>query len=323
MKATRRTMLALLGLGAIPGLARAQSWPSQPVRVVVPFAPGGPTDVQARIVLQAVAPRLGQPVVIDNRAGAGGNLGAALVARATPDGHTLLAGTVGTNAINQSLYAQMEIDPQRDLAPVAFLGTAPNLLLVHKDFPARDLAGLIAAAKARPGQLTYASPGNGTSNHLAMELFKTRAGVNITNVSYRGAGPALQDVIAGHVPVMFNGLDNALPAVRSGQVRALAISSLRRAPLLPEVPAIAETIPGFETASWTVLFAPAATPEAVVARLNREVAAAIAAEPVAGRFRELGLQAPALSPAELRAFVAAEVAKWAEAVRASGARVES
>jgi tripartite-type tricarboxylate transporter receptor subunit TctC len=322
MSLSRRSVLAVPAVLPFARPARGQGWPSQPVRVVVPFAPGGPTDVQARIVMTGLAPRLGQPVVIDNRAGAGGNLGAAMVARAAPDGHTVLAGTVGTNAINQSLYERLEFDP-KDLTPAAFLGTAPNVLLVHKDFPARDLAGLIAAARARPGEITYASPGNGTSNHLAMELFKARAGVNITNVTYRGAGPALQDVIAGHVPVMFNGLDNALPAVRAGSVRALAVSSRARAPLLPEVPAIAETIPAFETASWTMLFAPAGTPAAIVERLNREVAAVIGSEPVAGRFRELGLEAPAMTPAELSRFVAAEVAKWAEAVRASGARVES
>jgi tripartite-type tricarboxylate transporter receptor subunit TctC len=317
---------AALGLAAaaLPWFgASAQAWPTQPLRVVVPFAPGGPTDVQARMVMQGLASRLGQPVVIDNRAGAGGNIGAAYVARATADGHTLLAGTVGTNAINQSLFTRMEFDPAKDLAPAAFLGTAPNVLIVNRDFPAADVAALIAAAKARPGQISYASPGNGTSNHLAMELFKSRAGIDLTNVTYRGAGPALQDVVAGHVPVMFNGLDNALPAVRAGQVRALAVSSSTRAPLLPDVPAIAETLAGFETASWTMLFAPAGTPATVIARLNQEVAAVIAAEPVAGRFRELGLAAPAMSPAELRAFVAAEAAKWADAVRASGARVES
>jgi tripartite-type tricarboxylate transporter receptor subunit TctC len=323
MTTRRSLLLAAPALIAAAHAGAQAAWPSQPLRVVVPFAPGGPTDVQSRLVMQGLAARIGQPAVIDNRPGAGGNVGATAVARAAPDGYTWLAGTVGTNAINQALYASLPFDPARDFVPAAFIGTAPNLLIVHRDVPARTLAELIAAARAAPGRLTHASPGNGTSNHLAMELFKTRAGVDITNVTYRGAGPALQDVIAGTVPMMFNGLDNALPAVRGGQVRALAVASAARVRLLPDVPTVAETVPGFETASWTMLFAPAATPRAIVERMNREVAAVIAAEPVASRYADLGLDAPALDPAGLAAFVAAEVTKWGEAVRASGARVES
>lgn len=325
MSKNRREILAAIALACMAAHdpALGQDWPSRPIAIVVPFAPGGPTDVQARLIAEALSQRLGQQVLVDNRPGAGGNVGTALVARAAPDGYTLLAGTVGTHAVNEFLYPSLGFDPQKDFTPIGIIGSGPNVLVVNPRFEARTAVDLVALAKASPGKLNYASPGSGTSNHLAMELFKSRAGIDIQGVSYRGAGPALADVVAGHVPMMFNGLDNALPTIRGGQVRALAISARERSAALPDVPTLIELgYQDFETASWTCLFAPAAAPAALAERLNALVGELTASEKVAERHRELGITAPARSIADLRAFIAKERERWGEAVRISGAKVE-
>jgi tripartite-type tricarboxylate transporter receptor subunit TctC len=324
---SRRTLAsgsAAFGLALLGGRARAQAaWPNKPIQVVVPFAAGGPTDVQMRLVAEGLSERLGQQLVIENRAGAGGNVGAAAVARAAADGYTLLAGTVGTHAINEFLYKTPGFRPQEDFAPVAMIGSGPNVLVVAKDFPARTVAELVVKAKAEAGKLNYASPGAGTSNHLAMELFKSRAGIDVTAVNFRGAGPALNDVMAGHVPMMFNGIDNALPMIEAGSVRALAISSRARSTRLPDVPTLIESgFAEFETASWTALFAPAGTPGAIIDRLNALVREVTGVGKVADRYAALGLVAPQLAPADLRNFVVVERKRWEEAVKAAGVQAQ-
>jgi tripartite-type tricarboxylate transporter receptor subunit TctC len=318
------TIRAIAAAGALLAAtaAFAQSWPTKPVRVVVPFAPGGTTDLLARVVAQELASVLGQTFVVDNRPGAGGNIGAAEVAKAVPDGYTFLMGTPGTQSINQFLYAKMPYDPDRDLAPVSYVARVPNVLLVHPSLGIKSVAELVAYAKAKPKGLNSASPGNGTTGHLSLELFKSMTGTDITHVPYKGSGPALQDLIGGQVQMTIDNLPSAMPHIQAGKLVALGVTSTARAASLPNVPTVAQTVPGYAAESWFVLVAPAKTPAAIVDRVSSETDALLKKPSVAEKLRSLGAEPVGGTPAQLGAHIAAETKKWREVVKASGAKVD-
>ncbi|HEX4885217.1 MAG TPA: tripartite tricarboxylate transporter substrate binding protein [Casimicrobiaceae bacterium] len=307
---------------AAPAAAQA-TWPSKPIRVVVPFPPGGTTDILARAAAQKMTEAWGQQVVVDNRPGAGGNIGAELVAKAPADGYTMLMGTVGTHAINASLYAKMPYDHVKDFVPVVLVAGVPNVLVVHPSVPAASVQELIAYGKANPGKLNFASSGSGTSIHLAGELFKVSTGVQMQHVPYKGSAPALADLLGGQVQLMFDNLPSALPHIRAGKLRALAVTSATRAPALPDVPTVAEAgVPGFEASSWFGLLAPAGTPPDVVAKVNGELARWIATADAKEKLLAQGANAAGGTPEDFAKHIAAETAKWANVVKASGAKVD-
>ena len=318
------TLGGFVALWLIGTVASAEvAYPTRPIRLIVPFAPGGTTDVLARIIGERVQQALGQPIVIENRGGAGGNIGADAVAKAPPDGYTLLMGTVGTHAINPSLYPKMPFDPLTDLAPVAFAAAVPNIMEVSpKSVKATSVQEFIAEAK-KSGQFSMASSGIGSSIHLTGELFKQVTGVEMTHVPYRGAGPALNDLMGGQVQVMFDNLPSSIQHVRAGTLRALAVSSANRAPALPDVPTLAESgLAGFEATSWFALFAPKGTPADIVAKLNDQVRKALSTPEVKKRVEDLGAEIRLLSPDELMAYVRQEHDKWGKVVKSSGATAE-
>jgi len=304
-------------------LAQAPAYPSKPIRLVVPFPPGGATDILAREVGQKLTEAWGQSVIVDNRPGAGGNIGAELVAKAAPDGYTLLMGTVGTHAINASLYAKLPYDHIKDFAPVILVAGVPNVLVVNPALPVGTVGELIAYAKANPGKLNFASSGNGTSIHLSGELFKVMAGVDMTHVPYKGSAPAVQDLIAGQVQLMFDNLPPSLPQIKAGKLRALAVTSATRAAALPDVPTMAESgLPGFEASSWFGILAPAGTPSTIVAKLNAEVAKWLATPEAKEKLSKQGANAAGGSPDDFARHIAAETTKWAKVVKDSGAKVD-
>lgn len=328
MKFNRRQAAALAGSLALPALAQA-GWPSRPVRLVVPFTPGGTTDLLARAMAPELQQRLGQAVVVDNKPGAGGNIGSAEVAKAS-DGHTLLMGTVGTHAINAALYPRLPYDPVKDFAPVTLVASVPNVLVLNPANAARygirSVADLVRVARANPGKLNMASSGNGTSIHLAGELFKAMTGSYMLHFPYRGSGPALMDLMAGNMDLMFDNLPSALPHIKAGKLLALAVTSAQRSPAVPELPTIAEAggapLKGFEASSWFGLLAPAGQSHDQVARLQREAAAALATPALRERLAGQGAVAGGGSSAEFAALIAAETAKWARVVKVSGAKVD-
>lgn len=314
---------------ALPGLATAQSaWPSKPVRIVVPFAPGGTTDILARVLAPELSKVFGQSFVVDNKAGAGGNIGAEIVAKSPADGYTLLMGTVGTHGINKALYAKLPYDPQKDFAPVTLVAGVPNVMVMNtkraQELGIASVADFVRYAKAHPGRLNMASSGNGTSIHLAGELFKSRNGIYMTHIPYRGSGPALKDLIGGAVDVMFDNLPSAMPHIQSGSLKAFAVTSGQRSAALPDLPTVAEAgkLPGFEASSWFGLLAPAGTPADIVARLQQETAKAMALPAVKERLLAQGAIPGGNSPAEFAQQIDAEITKWAGVVKASGARVD-
>jgi tripartite-type tricarboxylate transporter receptor subunit TctC len=316
--------LSCLALAAALGMhAHAQGYPERAVRIVVPFAPGGSTDIVARITSQKLTERLRQSVVIDNRGGGGGNIGSDLVAKAPPDGYTLLIGTVGSLTINPSLYKKMPYDPLRDLAPVAYFGSTPNVLVIHPSLPPRTVGELVALARARPGQLNYASAGTGGSVHLAAELFKSLAKVDMVHVPYKGSGPALIDLLSGQTQLMFSTMPPALPHVKSGRLRALGMTGAKRSPLVPNLPTIAESgLPGYEITQWWGLLGPAGLPGAIMTRLNTDVNAILREPDVRERFAAEGADTAPNTPEWFAAYMKSEVAKWAKVVRASGATAD-
>ncbi len=326
---SRRTLLgsALLALGALAfggsAPALAQTFPNKPVTLVVPFAAGGSTDLVARVIAQAMSTHLGQQVVVDNKGGAGGNLGASFVAQAAPDGYTILMGTIATHALSASLYANPPFDPVEDFTPIAWLVTVPNVLTVNKDYPAQTVAELIARLKENPGEEIYSSSGNGTPLHLSGELFKSMAGVDMVHVPYQGSGPALVDAVSGAVPINFDNLPSSTEFIRAGTLRALAVTTKTRAPNFPDIPTMEEAgVPGYETNTWNALFAPAGTPAEVVAKLNEAANAALKDESVAKRLAEVGATEVGGTPEELAEHVKSEVARWKPVVEQSGARIE-
>lgn len=314
--------LAVLG-GWMPTPAGAGAlYPSRPVTLVVPFSAGGSTDLVARLIAAEMAGYLGQQIVVENRGGAGGIIGSAAVARAEPDGYTILMATVATHALNPALYTEMPYDAVRDFAPISLLATYPNVLVVHPGVPAKNVEELIELLKANPGKYSYASAGNGTPSHLSGELFKTMAGVDMIHVPYKGAGPALIDVLGGHVAIMFDNLPPSLEHIRAGTLRGLGVTSKERVPAILELPTVAETLPGYEIYSWNALFAPAGTPEPIIRRLHDAALAAVKDPKVVARLNDLSITPVGSTPQELAAYVEAELAKWAPIVKASGAYLD-
>jgi tripartite-type tricarboxylate transporter receptor subunit TctC len=327
--ALARAGLALaLAFTCAPGQAgdagtAASAYPDKPLRLIVPFPPGGGADNLARLMMPRVAQALGQPIVIENKPGAGGNTGAEFVAHAAPDGYTLLYGTNGTHAINASLYRNLHFDPIKDFTPVAQLTEIATMLVVNPQLPVNSTTELIGYARANPGKLNFASAGNGTTSHLAGELFRTQAGVDIVHVPYRGGAQAMTDLIGGQVQMMIDVMPNAYPQVRDGRVRGLAVATLKRFPGAPELPTIADSgLPGFEASAWDGIFVPAGTPAAIVERLNAAIRQALDDPDVGAALRARGAQPAPGTPGAFAQFIAVSVEKWALAVRSSGAKVD-
>jgi tripartite-type tricarboxylate transporter receptor subunit TctC len=325
MKFPRRQFLHLAaGAAALPAVSRfawAQAYPTRPVRLVVGFPPGGPTDIVARLMGQWLLERLGQPLIIENRPGAGGNIATQAVINAPADGYTLLMAS-HANAINATLYSSLSFNFIRDVTPVAGLVQVPNVLEVNPAVPANTVAEFIAYAKSNPGKLSYASAGNGTSAHLAAELFKTMTGVELLHVPYRGSGPALVDILSGQVQVMLDAIPSSIEHIKAGKLRALAVTTARRSDALPNVPVIADTVRGYDTSGWFGVGAPAGTPAEIVDKLNKEINAGLADPKMKARFAELGASTMITTPAEFVTYIAAETDKWAKAVKFSGAKAD-
>lgn len=328
--ATRRFALGsiasavVLGAGLLGGTsALAQAYPTKPVTIIVPFAAGGTTDILARIIGQALTAELGQPVVVDNRAGAGGNIGGQAAAKAAPDGHTLFMGTVGTHAINASLYKKMPFDPVKDFAPLTRVANVPNLLVANPAQPYKSVKDLIAYAKANPGKVNFGSSGNGSSIHLSGELFKSLAKVDMQHVPYKGSAPAVTDLLGNQIGIMFDNMPSAIQHVRSGKLVPLAVTTAKRSPELPSVPTIAEAgVPGYEATSWFGMFAPAGTPVPVLAKLNAAIVKVLAQPDVKKKINEQGAEVYSETPEQFAAFIQAESVKWGKVVKESGASLD-
>jgi tripartite-type tricarboxylate transporter receptor subunit TctC len=319
----QRLTIVVLALLIFTAPMVAQSYPERIVRIVNPYPPGGSVDVMARILAQKLSDNPGQQFIVENRSGGGGNTGSESVAKADPDGYTLLFTAPGPLTVNQTLYSKLAFDPARDFAPIALFATAPIVLIVNPGVAANNVQELIALAKKEPGKINFASAGNGTTNHLSGELFKSMARIDIVHVPYRGAGPAMNDLIGGHVQMFFDLMPVVLPQVATGKVRALANAGARRPSALPDVPTVAEQgLPGFDASSWYGLVAPAKTPEPVLAKLREEVAKVLAAPDIIARIHELGSEPGTAFGKDFGAFMAAETGKWAEVIRTSGAKAD-
>ncbi len=316
-----RLSAACAAAPALAGRAWAQDYPTRPVRWLIGFAPGGPNDILARIIGQHLSEKLGQPFVIETRPGAGGNLATGAVASAAPDGHTLL-GIGHFNAINATLYQKLPFDFVRDIVPVAGVAQAPNILMIHPSVPAKSVAEFVAYLKGNPDKLSYASSGNGTSSHLAAELFKAMTGTSMQHVPYRGTGAVWPDLLTGQVQVYFTSPVGSLQYLQDGKLKALAVTTAAPSDVLPNVPTVAATVPGFEVTTWFGIGAPKATPAAIVERLNRETNAALVDPKIKARLADLGGAPFVASPAEMATFLAAEVDRWGRAVKFSGAKVD-
>jgi len=310
-----------VALPALSRIARAQTYPSRPVRLIVPFAPGGGTDIAARLIGQWLSERLGQQFMIDNRPGAGSNIGTEAVVKAPPDGYTLLL--VGTfNAVNTTLYEKLNFNFIRDIAPVAGISRVPNVMAVHPSFPAKTVPEFIAYAKANPGKINMASAGNGASEHVLGELFKLMAGVDLVHVPYRGAGPALSDLLGGRVQVMFGTMPASIQYIRAGNLRALAVTTALRSEALPDLPTVGDFLPGYEASTWYGVGVPKNTPTEIVQKLNKEINAALADPKLKARLADLGAEPMQMTPAEFEKFVADETEKWGKVVRAANIKAE-
>lgn len=313
---------ACVALALFAGVAGAQGYPAKSLRIVVGFPPGGATDIASRAVAQKLTEGIGQQVIVDNRPGAASNIGAEHVSRAAPDGYTLFMGSVSLS-INPSLYAKLAYDPLRDLAGVAHVATTPFLLVTHPSMPVRNVKELIAFAKARPGQINFATAGAGSGAHLFVELFRSLAGVEMTSVHYKGAAPATVDVLAGQVPVLFDNILTLYPLVKSGKLRGLGVSTAQRSPLAPEIPTVAEAgVPGYEADAWFGLFVPAATSREIITRLNVEVLKSLQTADMRERLRSFGATPGSGTPEQFAALFRNEVAKWAKVVKSAGVRVD-
>lgn len=321
-------VIATISVAAGTNALAQPMWPVKPVRIVVPFAPGGTTDILARAVAPELSKAFGQQFVVENRAGAGGNLGAEVVAKSAGDGYTLLMGTVGTHGINRALYPKLPYDPFKDFAPITLVASVPNVMVVNAEVARTNninsVKDFIQLAKAKPGQLNMASSGNGTSIHLAGELFKSQTGIFMTHIPYRGSGPALMDLAGGQMDVMFDNLPSAMQLIKGGKLKALAVTSTQRSPALPEVPTIEEAanLKGFEATSWFGLLAPAGTPAEIVNRIQQETARALNSPAIKEKMLAQGAIPSGNSPAEFARLIETEHAKWAQVVKTSGARVD-
>jgi tripartite-type tricarboxylate transporter receptor subunit TctC len=322
MLGTMKSILAA-ALVALATGAFAQPYPAKPVRMIVPFPPAGSTDLSARAVAGKLQERLGQPVVVENKPGAGGNIGGDLAAKAPPDGYTIFVGTVGTNAINAGLYSKMPYDHLKDFAPVILLSKTPNVLVVNPGLPVNSVQDLIRLAKSKPGEVTFASSGIGTSIHMSGELFKSMAGVEMTHIPYKGSGPMLIDLMSGQVNLAFDNLSAAIQFIRSGKLKALATTGATRAPSLPDLPTIQEAgLAGYDSTSWNAIFVPAGTPRPIVERLNKELDAILHTPETKKFFADQGAEAGGGTPEQLDALVRAETVKWAKVVKESGAKAD-
>ena len=314
--------LSLLASGVWPqatSTSSGQAYPAKPVRIVVPFSPGGSTDVTARILAQKLTDAWRQQVIVDNRTGAGGNIGADVVAKAAPDGYTLLLATTGVMAINHHLYRGMSYDAARDLAPITQIGALPLILVIHPSLPVKSVKELIAIAKSKPGQLTFASSGVGSATHMTAELFRLMAGVDIVHIPYKGSGQSLIDVISGEVAIAFDQITSSLPQVEAGKLRAIAVTSARRFPSVPNLPTVAEAgVPGYESVSWNGIAAPAATPRDVVNRIQAEIARTLMLPDIKERFARDGIEPVGSTPEQFAAHIRAERTKWEKVVKAAG-----
>lgn len=319
----RIALTCLAGALLAPGAASfAQQYPAKPVRIITTFPPGGPTDFVARAIGQKLAEAWGQQFIVDHRPGAGGVIGTEVAIRAAPDGYTLLLGTSSGLSVNPALNDKLPYNPSRDLAPISLVVVNPQLLIAHPSLPARSVKELIALARARPGQINYASVGQGSPNHMGMEMLKAMAGVNMVHIPYKGTAPAVTDIIAGHVSLMFNSMPSVLPQVKAGRLRALAVGSAKRSPAVPDIPAVAETVPGFDYVTWYGLFAPAATPKEIISRLNAELVRMLAEPELAQRFASQGAEPRSTTPEELGRFMRAEYERWKTVIRTANIRVE-
>jgi tripartite-type tricarboxylate transporter receptor subunit TctC len=307
----------------LPMMALGQAYPAKPIRLVVPFPAGGSLDVVARAIGQKLTDAWGQPVVIDNRPGAGGNIGADLVAKAAPDGYTILEGALSTHAVNVSLYSKMPYDPVRDFLPITLVAVTPNVLVVNPSVPVNSVKELIAYAKANPGKLSFGSGSNGSAGHLAGELFKTAAGVDMVHVPYKGAAPAMQDLLSGQIQLMFDNLANSMQQVRAGKLKALAVTTAHRSTLVPELPTLSEAgLPGFDISTWWGFMAPAGTPKEIVAKWNAEVTRILSTPEMKAFFAQQGAEPSPTSPEAFGALIKSEIAKYAKIVKDSGAKVD-
>jgi tripartite-type tricarboxylate transporter receptor subunit TctC len=313
--------LAMCGNVYAQNARPAGDYPQKPVRIIVGYPAGGPTDVIARTLAQKLSLAFGQQVIVDNRPGASGMIGAELAVKAPPDGYTLLTVPI-TYAVTPSVYPKMPYDAEKDLAPVALVAAAPFILVVHPTLPVKTVKELIALAKSRRGQINFASASNGGMPHLAGELFNSMAGVKLTHIPYKGAAPATVDLLAGQVSLMFNNMLSAMPQVKTGKLRAIAVTSAKRSPAVPDLPTVAETIPGYEASGWYGAFAPAATPRDIIARLNAEMNKLMRLPDVAQRLAGDGVEAVSMTPAEFGAYLHSEIVKWGKVVKASGATVD-
>jgi len=321
----RRRLAMLLSLAGLlaPGVALSQAWPSKPIRLIVPFPPGGGTDAFARPLSKVLTAQLGQTIVIDNRGGAGGTLGAELAAKSPPDGYTFLMGAVH-HTIAVSMYPKLGYDLRKDLMPVTVVASVPNVVVVHPQrVPVKSIDEFNRYVKSNPGKLNYGSAGNGTTHHLTVELYKVSTGTFITHIPYRGAGPALQDLLAGQVDLMFDGLGSSMPHIKAGKLVPLAVTSSKRSFALPDVPTLDEAgVKGYEARTWYALWAPAGTPREIVVRMQQETAKALASKELRDIWASLGADAGGQSPEEMDRFVTAEIAKWAKVVKDSGAKLD-
>jgi tripartite-type tricarboxylate transporter receptor subunit TctC len=314
-------LAALALLSAVTGPAWSQAaYPQKPLRLVVTFPTGGAPDILARLFSEKA--QLGQPIVVDNKPGAGGNIGADIVAKSAGDGYTIVMGTVGTHAINGALYDKMPYDMVKNFTPISLIASAPNLLVVNNDLPVKNVPELIAYMKANPNKLSFGSPGVGTSVHVSGELFKSLTGTSMTHVPYKGRQYAIPDLIGGSIQLMFDNMPSALPMAKEGKIRALAQTTAKRSAAAPDVPTVAETVPGFEAITWFAMFAPAGTPKPVIDRLNAEVQRVYRLPEVQERLKTLGLDAVLSSSEDLAKYQAAEISKWAKVVKDSGAKAE-
>lgn len=309
-------------LTALATPAAAQEWPTKQVNLIVPFSAGGTTDLFGRLLAQHMHQKFGQPFIVENRAGAGGNLGAAVVAKAAPDGYTFLVGTVSTHAINPFLYSKLPYDTVKDFQPVSLIARLPNILVVHPSLPANNVAELITYLKANPDKLSYGSSGTGTSIHLAAELFKIKTGTTMTHVPFRSSGDIMNNLTGGHINLAFDNVTLAWPQVKAGRLRALAVSSTERSAIAPDVPTVADTIPGFEATSWHGVFAPAGTPRPIVDKMAAEMKRILELPDVNDKLFEIGAVASPMTPEDFAKFIDGERAKWADVVKASGAKVD-
>jgi tripartite-type tricarboxylate transporter receptor subunit TctC len=316
--------LIFLALAAAAPFAAAQAWPARPIRLVVPYAPGGPVDLSARLVAAKLQDALGQPVVPDNRPGAGGNIGVDLVAKSPPDGYTLVMSAIATLAINPSLYPSLPYDPIRDLRHITLLVQVPNVLIVANDLPAKNVKELIALARERPGKLDFGSGSTGSTGHLAGEMFKMMTGTFMVHIPYKGSAPAMADMMAGRINLMFDNLASALPSIKAGKVRALATTTRTRSSFLPDLPTLDESgLKGFDMTTWWGVSAPAKTPQPVVDRLSAEILKAMDSPDLKERLRSMGSEAPAIrTPEQFTAFVASELKTYTALVKRSGAKAD-